>query len=214
MIELYQTPRKYLSGGSYKTLAVEGLPQKREFSDLELAIIGFIALSKQVSTQETEVVSPEKDIILPGYVHSRSYSELMELIFEFLKLNRQEKQIRELIRRNIGVLERELQEVYNDERIIETDSSGLRENAEKLCSGFRQLRAGDIDSISYNKLNPSRPKTRRFIGPHITPFGNYSRRIIKRLINDEIALKYIGYDYRGRKAYLTINPNLRVNASG
>ena len=211
MIKLGQTPREYLFDGNYKHLVLEGVPPNIQLSDMELAIISFVSHSRPADTQGIEVVSHPKDVKLPKYVHARSNSELMELVFEYLKLNGQEAHIREIIKRNIGSLEKELKCIA-DYEAAGTKLPDLRRKAEELKSGFEQLSGISYDSISYNDTNPSHPATVRFIGPHITPFAYYSRNIMNKLVRKGVALKYVDYDH-GRKGYFAINPDIRITVA-
>ena len=185
--------RTYILNRDYRLIRTQ-----HELNDLELAVVGYVAWATDSRGNETDRRS------------SVPYSEVYELIFEYLKKNEPDK-IRLLIRKNIEMLRKE-------QRLYETDctssSGGLTDRIEGLISAFGKLAKKRIRDVTYSKFYPEDLKNVR---EGMNPWYLYANGLTKKLVRRGILSSTRRYEGKWSsygslyKYTLQLSPSLKIS---
>ena len=178
MSTLYPNPREYIRILNYKSLIVL---DDLIFSDLELAIIGYINSSPRL-TLEGGISTP-----------AVPYAAVHELIFEYLKFYNKQDEIKDIIEGNIAMLERSA-----SQRL----SKGLRDRVEQLIGHFRELKHKDVNQINYSEFQPQ-----SFAWNTMYEGNNPFRKYFQKKIKDLLKLGILFKRKEGLMWYLALNPH-------
>lgn len=155
-------------------------PGEHNLSDLELALMGYVSSS------------PNKIEIEGKMQPAASYDLLKNLIFEYLKINKRNFEIKDIINRSIGMLE----------RFVEGLQGPAVDRAKRLTRTYRSLTKKEAHLIVYGNFNPAELSR---VGEN-NPFNRYFKNKVKRLVKSGMLVN----KRHGRNWYMVLRPDLKV----